>query len=84
MAILELSIEAELCGPISVGTVAVVRALIEHSGLPLADAVALVDRCTFAGERVTVQLPSPAAAQALLSALARVPAAPRIHAAIAS
>ena len=84
MSILELSIEAELCGPISMGTVAVVRVLMAHSGLPLPAAVALVDRCTFAGERVAVPLPSKAAAEALLSALARVPAAPRIHASIAS
>jgi hypothetical protein len=84
MPILELTIEAELCGPISVGTVAVVRALLEHADLPLEAAVALVDRCTFDGERVAVVLPSSAAAEALLSALERVAAAPRIHAAITS
>ena len=84
MSILELSIEAELCGPISMGTVAVIRALMEHAGLPLADAIALVDRCTFAGERVSLSMPSNAAAEALLSALARTPAAARIHASIES
>ncbi len=84
MSTLELSVEAELCGPISMGTVAVVRALVEHSGLPLTDAIALVDRCTFAGERVAITLPSNAAAEALLSALARVPAAARIRASITS
>jgi hypothetical protein len=84
MSILELAIEAELCGPISMGTVAVVRALMEFSGLPLEVAVELVDRCTFAGERVAVPLPSNAAAEALLAALQRVPAAPRIRASITS
>jgi hypothetical protein len=84
MSILELTIEAELCGPISMGTVAVVRALMEHSGLPLEAAVALVDRCTFAGERIALPLPSDAAARALLAALQRVPAAPRISASITS
>jgi len=79
---LELTIKAELCGPISIGTVAVVRALMEHSGLALDAAVALVDRCTFAGERITVRLPSIHAADALLSALRSVPAAPRISASI--
>jgi hypothetical protein len=84
MSILELTIEAELCGPISMGTVAVVRALMEHSGLSLEAAVAIVDRCAFAGERVSVPLPSNSAAQALLLALHRVPAAPRISASITS
>ncbi|MET0792973.1 MAG: hypothetical protein ABW061_15740 [Polyangiaceae bacterium] len=84
MTILELTIEAELCGPISMGTVAVVRALMDHSGLPLEAAVALVDRCAFFGERVAVPLPSHTAAEALLQALTRVPAAPRIRAAITS
>ncbi|MES1173503.1 MAG: hypothetical protein ABUL62_04165 [Myxococcales bacterium] len=82
MSILELTIEAELCGPISMGTVAVVRALMEHSGLALEAAVALVDRCTFSGERVAVPLPSSAAAEALLAALQQVAAAPRISASI--
>lgn len=82
MSILELSIEAELCGPISIGTVAVVRALMEHSGLPLDAAVALVDRCTFAGEQVAVPLPSEGAARSLLSTLQSLPAAPRIRASI--
>ncbi len=84
MSILELTIEAELCGPISMGTVAVVRALMTHSGLPLQAAVSLVDRCTFAGERVAIRMPSSSAAEALLSALQRIPAAPRIRAAIQS
>ncbi len=84
MSTVELSIEAELCGPISIGTVAVVRALMEHSALPLEAAVALVDRCTFAGERVTVPVPSSAAGEALVAALARVPAAPRIRASFTS
>ncbi|MEO6598618.1 MAG: hypothetical protein ABIQ16_02010 [Polyangiaceae bacterium] len=84
MTILELAIEAEFCGPISMGTVAVVRALRECSGLSLEAAVALVDRCTFAGERVAVRLPSNTAAEALLAALQRVPAASRIRASITS
>ena len=82
MPTLELTIEAEFCGPISMGTVAVVHALMLHSGLPLEAAIALVDRCTFEGERVAVPVPNRAAAQALLLALQRVPAAPRITASI--
>lgn len=81
---LELSIEGEFCGPISMGTVAVIRALMSHCGLKLEVAVALVDRCTFSGEAVSVPMPSLSAAEALLATLQRVPAARRIHASIAS
>ncbi len=80
---IELTIEPEFCGPISMGTVAVIRALMTHSGLPLEAAVALVDRCTFAGERVAVPTPSQSAAAALLAALRQVPAASRISASLA-
>jgi hypothetical protein len=84
MPILELTIEAELCGPLSMGTVAVVRALLEHSDLALEAAITLVDRCTFEGERVALALPSKASAEALLAALQSIPDAPRIRATITS
>jgi hypothetical protein len=80
MVAIRLSIEADLCGPISVGTVSVVRALMTHAGLPLEEALALVDRCVFDAQCVEVPVATPAAAQALLAALERTPAAARIHA----
>jgi hypothetical protein len=80
MTVIRLSIEADLCGPISVGTGAVVRALMAHAGLPLSEALALVDRCVFDAQCVEVSVATPALAQALLDALARTPAAPRIRA----
>jgi hypothetical protein len=82
MPVIEMTIEAEFCGPVSMGTVAVVRALMTHADLPMEQAVALVDRCTFAAERVVVPVPSHARALALLAALQRVPAAPRIRASL--
>ena len=82
MTTIELAIEAEFCGPISMGTVAVIRALMSHLQLPLNDAVELVDRCTFAGERVALSAPSRAAAEALLGALRELPVASRIAASI--
>ena len=84
MVTVDLTIEAEFCGPISMGTVAVVRALVEHLALPLTDAIALVDRCAFAGERVLIATPTRAAAEALLGALQQMPSAPRIRAAIST
>ena len=80
MVAIRLSIEADLCGPISVGTGSVVRALMTHLALPLGEAVALVDRCVFDAQSVELALASPAAARALLAALERSPAAARIRA----
>jgi hypothetical protein len=83
MATLCLSIEPDLCGAVSVGTASVIRALMAHSGLSVDDASALVNRCVFDAERVTLAAPSRAAAEALLAALRNTPAAPRISAVIA-
>ena len=79
---MSVSIEADLCGPISVGTVSVIRALIAHLGLSLSEAEALVDRCVFDGERVQIAAPSRAAAEALLAAWKLTPAAARNSASI--
>lgn len=82
MATVALTIEPEFCGPVSMGTVAVIRALTAHLGLSVGEAEAFVDRCVTAGERVAIPAPTRLAAEALLSAFQRVPAAPRIHAVI--
>ena len=82
MPTIDLTIEAELCGPISMGTVAVIRALMAHLALPLSDAVAIVDRCTFDGEHLCLPAPSRAAAEALLAAFRHMPAAARIRASL--
>lgn len=83
MTTIDVTIEGELCGPISIGTAGVTRALMTHLDLPLDAAVAIVDRCVFDGERVTLVSPSRERAQALLAAWNALPAAPRIHACIA-
>ena len=80
MATISLTIEPDFCGPISMGTVAVIRALMAHLSLSVNEAEALVDRCVTAGERVAIAAPSRFAAEALLAAFQLVPAAPRIHA----
>jgi hypothetical protein len=83
MVAIQLSIEPDLCGSVSVGTVSVIRVLIAHLALPLDDASALVNRCVFDAERVTFTVSSRAAAEALLTALRNTLAAPRISAVIA-
>ncbi|HEY3253281.1 MAG TPA: hypothetical protein VGJ91_05010 [Polyangiaceae bacterium] len=82
MTVIVLTIEGDFCGPLSIGTVAVIRALQKHLDLPLAEANAFVDRCVFEGEQVWLPAATRARAEALLSELSRLPAASRIHASI--
>jgi hypothetical protein len=83
MTRIALSIAGDLCGPMSIGTVAVIRAIEKHLGMPLAEANELVDRCVFDGERVWLSAPTVGAAKALLAEFERLPAAPRIQASLA-
>jgi hypothetical protein len=73
-----LSIQARLCGPVSVGTVDVIKAVRVHAGLTLLEAKALVDRCIFEGETVAIVGLSALAADALAAELRRLPDAPSI------
>ncbi len=79
---LRLSIEPELCGPVSVGTARVIKLVIEHLGVSLSEAMASVDRCVFDGEEVELVAPSAEAATRLEAALAELPAHPRVRAEI--
>ncbi|HYQ31269.1 MAG TPA: hypothetical protein VER04_28745 [Polyangiaceae bacterium] len=83
MTVIALTIEGDLCGPMSIGTVAVIRAIEQHLGLSLAQANEFVDRCVFEQQQVSLPAPTRAAAEALLGAFAQLPAAKRIHASIA-
>jgi hypothetical protein len=78
-----LTIESDLCGPMSIGTVAVIRAIEKHLGLSLTQANEFVNRCVFEGEKVTLPAPSRARAEALLAEFEQLPASQRIHASIA-
>lgn len=80
MVSVRLEIEPEMCGPISVGTGAVIRLLSEHLALSLKESFDYVNRCVFDGERVELPAPSSAAANALIRALAELPAVPKIRA----
>ena len=77
-----LRIEAELCGPVSVGTVSVIKLIAQHLALGVPAAMALVDRCVFDGETVTVSAPSREAATSLIRAFAALPPVPRVSAEI--
>ncbi len=68
-ATIQLSIEPDLCGPISVGTVRIVKLVAHHLALGLSDAIAYVDRCVFEGAIVLIPAPSKDAAEALIREL---------------
>lgn len=54
MATVHLRVEPVLCGPVSVGTVELIKRVQERFRLSLTDAKAAVDRCVFDGETVTL------------------------------
>jgi hypothetical protein len=61
-----------------VGTVDTIKAVHLHAGLTLSEAKALVDRCVFEGETVTIAGLSDLAASALVAGLRQLPDAPPI------
>jgi len=79
MPSVRLSIQAQLCGPVSIGTVDVIKAVRLHAGLTLPEAKAIVDRCVFEGETVTIAGLSSLEAQALVAALRGLPDAPPVN-----
>jgi hypothetical protein len=77
---IRLSIEPELCGPLSMGTVAVVKLLSRHLALPLRDVLALVDRCVFDAEVLELPVPSRKAALDLVESLSSLRTPAKVHA----
>ena len=84
MVYVTLRIEPELCGPLSVGTVKIIRLISEHLGIGLAVALGYVDRCVFEAEELDIPAPSAAAAARLLSAISALPPSPRVVASVRS
>jgi hypothetical protein len=75
-----LRIEPELCGPISIGTVSVIRLVSEHLELSLSGAMRYVDRCVFEGEQVHIPAPSEVAAENFVVAIRELARTPRVEA----
>lgn len=83
MAKLCLCIEPDMCGPVSVGTVAVIRVLEHELGLALGEALGWVDRAVFEGETVSVPAPSPEAAARCARRLSDLRSGARVTASVA-
>jgi len=75
-----LTIEPELCGPVSVGTVSVIKLVARYLELPLQISLELVSRAVYERETVFLLAPSLEAAGALCDALAELPPVPRVQA----
>jgi hypothetical protein len=82
MSAVRLSIQPELCGPVSVGTVRVIRLVSQHAHLSISEATELVDRCVFEGETVSIPMPSSEDAASLVRVLGSLPDVPRIDASV--
>lgn len=54
MPTIHLRVDPVLCGPISIGTVGLIKLLRDCLGLSLAEAKGYVDRCVFGGETVAI------------------------------
>ena len=80
MTAVVLRIEPDLCGPVSVGTVGVIRVLERSLRLALPDALSVVNRAVFDGETVRVPAPSERAAAECVDLLADVQASARVRA----
>lgn len=64
----ELRIEPDLCGTVSVGTVSVIKLLSAKLELSLSQALDYVNRCVFSGEVVSIPAPSHGAAEEFVRA----------------
>lgn len=75
-----ITIEPDLCGPVSVGTGAVVRLLSAELALPLGEALSLVDRAVY--ERHTLELAAPSleTARRLVASLSALRSPARVRA----
>jgi hypothetical protein len=82
MATVTLRIEPELCGPMSIGTVAVVKLVAEHFALGFSTAIAYVDRCVFEGQGVDIPAQSLTAAERFVVAVQALPRVPRVVASV--
>ena len=82
MPAVRLSIEAELCGATSIGTVRVIRLVSQHARLGIGEATDLVDRCVFDGETISIPMPTSQEASLLVRALRALPEVPKIEASV--
>jgi len=56
--ILRIAVEPRFCGPVSVGTIGLIRLIMERCGYSLVRSKGYVDRAVFDGEEVDIPLPS--------------------------
>lgn len=79
MTTVHLTVEPVFCGPVSVGTVELIKLVRERFGLSLAEAKAHVDRCVFNGETVALVAPTAEAAAAFVRQVGDLKSPARFH-----
>jgi ribosomal protein L7/L12 len=78
VSIIQLRIDPVFCGPVSVGTVGVIKLLRQHLGVSLAEAKGYVDRC-IEGETVRITMETREAATDLVRKAAALETPATIH-----
>jgi hypothetical protein len=69
---LELSVKDTLEGPISIGTVTLIRVIQKNFGLGLAEAKNLIDKAVFGGETIEVVIPNGLNVERMISEIAQI------------
>jgi hypothetical protein len=79
MPTVHLRIEPVFCGPVSVGTVGLIKLVRERFGLSLTDAKSAVDRCVFDSETVVICTPTYDVALLFVQEVAALHSPARFH-----
>ncbi len=64
-----LSVSPKYCGPLSVGTIGLIKQLRDQLGLSLNESKNFVDTCVFQGLQVTIPVPSGVNAETVVYAI---------------
>lgn len=80
MPTLVLSVDPVFCGPMSVGTIELIRLLQSRFNFSLSVAKSYVDRCVFDGEAVSIEVASQGEAEETAELVSKLISPARFHA----
>lgn len=82
--ILRLTIEPKFCGPVSVGTINIIKLIKDRCDLGLSEAKEYIDMAVFEGHTVDIPLPYHVDADKLVSDILALESAATFHATLVS
>ncbi|MBK1856590.1 hypothetical protein JO972_16620 [Verrucomicrobiaceae bacterium 5K15] len=81
---IRFSVDPKFCGPVSIGTLDLIRLIMDRCCLGLGDAKSLVDRAVFDGETVELHVPRDCDAANLLEDMKNLDGPARVNAEVVS